>query len=634
MKKRYYIAALMIAIGGLNVQAQNDDTKKADKYFDRLEYVNAIEEYHDIVEDGDADAYVYKRLAESYYNLYNTKESERYYSMYINTADQPDGEAYYRYAQMLKANGKYDASTEAMEKFAATSPQDERAKAFSRNTNYLSDIMNAEEKYTVKTMELNTSFIDFGGYEKDDKLYFVSARNKSRRKYGWNEQPTLDVYTSEINGDEFDEPKLLEGEVNTKYNEGTVCITPDGQTMYFTRNDYFDGDYEEDSQGIGQLKIFKASWLNGQWDDIQSVSFNSSEYSTGHPALSTDGNTLYFSSDMPGGFGESDLYMVKINDDGSFGEPQNLGAGINTEGRENFPSIDQEGTLYFSSDGQLGIGGLDVFYAKAEGNGFGQVRNIGKPINSTGDDFAFTYNAEDKKGFVSSNRGGVEKNVANDNIYRVEKIEIIEKIDILVKVINAETGAPIANAEVTNYNAEETPLENKMTTSNGTTDFSNLLAGNEYTIQVNANEYESNSKLISKDKEGKVNVVIELMPIEPIIIEDEIVLNPIKFDFDKATIRSQAALELDKVVGVMKKHPDMEIKVEAHTDKRGSASYNQQLSERRAKSTVDYIASQGIDKSRLTWEAFGESKPKVDCDNCTEEEFQENRRSVFKILKK
>ncbi|WP_121667981.1 OmpA family protein [Mesonia aquimarina] len=522
-----------------------------------------------------------------------------------------------------------------MQAFASRSPQDKRAQAFKSNQNYLSDILDKEAKFSVERLSLNTDFIDFGGYEKDGKLYFVSARNKSRRNYGWNDQPTLDVYVSTREGEEFASPELLEGEVNTKFNEGTVAITPDGNTMYFTRNDYLDGDYEEDEQGVGQLKLFRATLVNGEWDDIQSVPFNSSAYSTGHPALSADGKTLYFSSDMPGGMGQSDLYKVSVSEDGSLGEPQNLGAGINTEGRDSFPYIDEKGTLYFSSDGQLGIGGLDVFYAKANGSSFGEVKNIGKPINSNGDDFAFSFSTSDKKGYVSSNRGGLAEDAqtASDNIYRVVQLQPIEEIDIMVKVINAETGAPVANAEVVTYNDEEAEMGTKMTGTSGSTNFT-FVAGSDYTLQVNAPKYKSNSELVSKDEEGEIAVTIELTPIKPIIKEEEIVLNPIMFDFDKATIRSQAALELDKLVGVMKKHPEMEIKVEAHTDKRGSAAYNQQLSERRAKSTVDYVVSQGIDKSRISWEAFGESKPKIDCDNCSEEQYQENRRSVFRIIKK
>ena len=633
MRKTYYILSLAFFLGFVSVYAQTDDTKKADKYFQRLEYVKAIEEYEDLVEDGDGTPYIYHQLAEAYFNIYNTEKSEYYYKMYIQEADDVDGTVYYRYAQMLKANQKFDESNEAMKKFASKSPNDERAKAFKANPDYLPKLLSGDPKFTVDAVSFNTELSDFGGYEYNDKLYFVSARNKSRRNYGWNDQPTLDVYVATKENGEYQNPEELKGEVNSKYHEGTVSITPDGKTMFFTRNNYLDGDYEKSSEGIGKLKIYKANLVNGKWDDVQELPFNSDEYSTGHTALSPDGKTLYFSSDMPGGMGMSDLYKVSINEDGSFGEPENLGSSINTEARESFPYIDSEGTLYFSSDGQLGIGGLDVFYAKADGDGFSSVKNMGQPINSTGDDFAFTFNVNEESGFVSSNRSGIEETVANDNIYRVMQIQPLDEIIVNSKVVDAETGKPIAGATVIVYDTEENEIAKAMTTPQGEADFT-LPGSVDYSIQVNADDYESNMASVSKEEDGEVDLVIELNPIEEIITEEEIVLNPIMFDFDKSNIRKQAAFELDKLVQVMKKYPDMVIKVNSYTDRRGPESYNQGLSERRAQSTVQYVISQGIDESRISGEGFGESNPKVDCDQCTEEQYEMNRRSEFKIIKR
>ena len=632
MRKTYYILSLILMMGGSSLFAQSDDTKKADKYYDRLQYVKAIEEYEDLVSDGDGTAYVYHRLADSYYNIYNTDRAEYYYKMYIQEGDSVEGTAYYRYAQMLKANQKFEESNEAMKTFANKAPNDERAKAFKSNPNYLPKLLNGEPKFTVEKSEFNTSLSDFGGYEFGDKLYFVSARNKSRRDYGWNDQPTLDVYVATKKGDVYQDPKELAGEVNSKFHEGTVSISPDGKTMYFTRNNYLDGDYEKSSEGIGKLKVYKASLINGEWDDIEELPFNSDEYSTGHTALSPDGKTLYFSSDMPGGMGMSDLYKVSVNDDGTYGEPENLGAGINTEGRESFPFIDSEGTLYFSSDGQLGIGGLDVFYAKAEDDSFASVKNMGQPINSTGDDFAFSFNVEKETGFVSSNRGGIEETVANDDIYQVAQIQPLDEIKVMTSVVDAETGEPISGATVIVYDSEENEISKAMSTEEGKADFT-LPGSVDYSIQVNADDYESNMASVSKEEENEVDVVIELNPIEDIITEEEVVLNPIMFDFDKSNIRKQAAFELDKLVEVMKKYPEMKIKVRSHTDRRGPESYNQTLSEQRAQSTVQYVISQGIDESRISGEGFGESEPKVDCDSCTEDQHELNRRSEFKIVK-
>lgn len=633
MKNTYYIFTLLLLVTSLSV-AQNKKTKKADKHYDRLEYVEAIEDYEKLVKKGNADAYVYQRLADSYYNIYNTKKAETYYKLYLAEDSDADEDTYFRYAEMLKANGNFNESNQVMNNFASRYPQDTRAKEFKNNPNYLDQIRNGKTMYTVNALEtLNSENSDFGAYEKGEKVYFVSARNKSRKNYAWNDQPTLDVYMANKVADDFDEPTLIEGDVNSKYHEGTIAISPDGNTMYFTRNDYTDGDYEESSDGIGQLKLYKASLINNMWDDVQELSFNDSEYSTGHPALSKDGKTLYFSSDMPGGFGLSDLYKVAINEDGSFEEPENLGANINTKGRDGFPFIDDEGTLYFSSDGHLGLGGLDVFYIDAGKTSLTDVKNMGTPVNSTGDDFAYTYNKANKSGYLSSNRGSEDMLVPNDDIYRVGVIEIKE-LNLLVKVIDSETGDLIENADVTIYNENQAQVVSKTTDKNAMAEF--MLSGEKnYMVQVNSENYESNSASISKNDGAKVSLVVELDPIEKIITEDEVVLKPIYFEFDKSNITPEGAFELDSLVSVMKKHKTMEIFVKAHTDNRGAKDYNLNLSERRAQSTVNYIVSKGIDAARISGEGFGENEPKVECgSNCSEEQYQENRRSEFKIVKK
>jgi len=633
MKNTYYIFTLLLLVTSFSI-AQNKDTKKADKHYDRLEYVEAIKDYEKLVEKGKADAYVYQQLADSYYHIYNTKKAETYYGLYIAEEPNANEDTYFRYAEMLKANEKYSESNQVMNDFANRYPQDNRAKEFKNNPNYLNRIRNEKTMYTVNALPtLNTEKSDFGAYERENVVYFVSARNKSRKNYAWNDQPTLDIYMTNKVADDFDEPTLISGEVNSKYHEGTIAISPDGNTIYFTRNDYTDGDYEKSSEGIGQLKLYMATLINEKWDDVQELPFNNSEYSTGHPALSEDGKTLYFSSDMPGGYGMSDLYKVSVNGDGTFGEPQNLGGNINTKGRDSFPFIDDEGTLYFSSDGHLGLGGLDIFYIDAGKSSLADVKNMGQPVNSTGDDFAYTYNKANKAGYLSSNRGSVDMLVANDEIYRVGVIEIKE-LDLIVKVINSETGELIEDAEVIIYNEDEVQVATQQTNEDAEAEFT-LPGEKNYDIQVNADEYESNSASVSETDGEEVSLTIELDPIKPIITPEEVVLNPIYFEFDKSNITAEGAMELDRLVAVMKKHETMEIFVRAHTDKRGADNYNLDLSKRRAKSTVEYVVSKGIDASRISGEGFGETQPKVECgSNCSEEQYQENRRSEFKITKR
>lgn len=627
--KKIYITLFVFVMGFTMVNAQNKDTKKADKHFDRLEFVDAIEDYEKLVEKGKADAYVYKRLAEANYKVYNTRDAERYYKMYLDNTENPDAEIYFKYAQSLMANSKFEDSKKAMMTFADQKPNDQRAKAFKANPNYISDLMMMDPKFDVQQMELNSEYSDFGAYEFDGTLYFVSARNKSRRKYGWNEQPTLDVFVAENVGGTFKNVEELPGDVNSKFHEGTIAITDDGQTMYFTRNDYLGGDYEKDAEGINRLKIYKADLVNGEWQDIESLPFNDTEYSNSHPALSPDGKTLYFSSDMSGGFGDSDIYKVSINDDGSYGDPENLGATINTEARESFPFVDNEGVLYFSSDGHLGMGGLDVFYANPDGNGFEYPKNLGKPLNSTSDDFGFTYNVAVESGYVSSNRGD---NPKNDNIYNADLIRPIQETEVIVTVLNSESKEPLVNAEILIYDEDDNEVASISTDGQGKAK-EVLLSNMEYDFQANLEDFDSSSQVV--EASGDEMMVTMMLDPEPEIIRERSVSieESILFEFDKAEIRSEAALELDKIVETMKKYSDIVVKVESHTDRRGPEEYNMNLSERRAQNTVDYIVSKGIDESRISGEGKGESELLNDCgSNCTEDDHRQNRRSEFMIV--
>ncbi|WP_339609273.1 OmpA family protein [uncultured Planktosalinus sp.] len=626
MKKLYTIVFLLVASTTLTF-AQNKDTKTADKHFDRFEYVKAAEEYQKLIRKGKADDYVYTRLADSYFLINDTKKAEPFYKR-VSTRKNVSSETIYNYAQTLKANGKFSESNAMMDKFSQMSPNDSRAIEYKRNPNYIPQILEGKPRYQTKiVVGLNSSNSDFGVHKAGNKIFFSSARNTERKTYGRTQEPFLDIYEATIANGTASNIQAVSGDVNTKYHEGIVAITPDGKRMYFDRNDYYNGKYKKNEEGISQLNIYYAELIDGQWRDVQPVPFNNTEYSVGHPTLSPNGNTMYFVSDMPGGQGDSDIYKVSINPDGTFGQPENLGSKINTEGKEVFPFIAQNGTLYFSSDGHLGIGGLDVF--SSANAGAGEVKNLGTPINSTSDDFAFSIDDASQEGFVSSNRDG-SKEGGSDNIYMVSEI-CVSTINTIVK--DADTNQPISGATVALYDANQNRLTSKMTGADGRTSFE-IECDQTITVQASANKYDSNAEKISTSEET-VSTEILLRPIDDLIVDDQVVLKPILFDFDKHNIKPQAALELDNLVQLMKKYPEMIIKVESHTDIQGRPEYNMGLSNRRAQSTVQYVISKGIDSARISGEGFGESRPAIDCGlNCTEEEHQKNRRSEFIIVKR
>ncbi|WP_114491819.1 OmpA family protein [Candidatus Ulvibacter alkanivorans] len=629
--KKIYTFLILVAVSTAIATAQNSKTKKADQLYDKLMYTDAIDAYQKLLKKGEGSRYVFTRLANSYYYINDTKKAETYYKRVVKGRDV-DAEIIYNYAQSLKANGKVGDYNTWMKKFAEMKPNDSRAIEFMKNPNYIPKIMEARQAYSAKNMEeINSKYSEFGGTVIGKDFYFSSARNTSRKKYGWDEQPYLDIYKADIVGGTVKNASLVDGEINTKYHEGNVAITADGKRMYFDRNDYFEGDYDKSSEGVNQINLYYAELINGEWQDIHSVDFNSDEYSTGHPALSPDGNTLYFVSDMPGGKGGSDIYKVSISADGSLGTPTRLSDVINTEGKEVFPYVDANGTLYFSSDGHLGIGLLDVFMAEANGNSFDTPVNMGVGVNSEDDDFAFKYDPNTKEGYVSSNRQGGK---GSDDIYAIKENEKPCEVTINVQVINEYTDEPIREARVDLYDMFENRLSSRTADASGN---AVLLAecDKKHIIQAFMRDFEPGVVEVSEANDTTLDITVKLRPIEAIIEADRVVLDPIYFDLDKHNIKPQAAFELDKLVALMEKYPKMKIKVNSHTDNRASDAYNMDLSERRAQATVQYVISKGIDKDRISGEGMGENSPAVACgDSCTEAQHQLNRRSEFIIVER
>ncbi|WP_313805400.1 OmpA family protein [Flavobacterium sp.] len=622
MKKTYITLSFVFA--GLLATAQNKDTQAADKLYNRYEYIDAAEEYLKLVSDNKADNYVYRQLADSYYNVFNTAEAAKWYAK--ATEEQQEAEIYYRYAQMLKADGKYSEANVQMEKFAAMAPSDQRAIAFKNEPNYIPRLKSQMKLFDSQTMDVNSDKSDFGAVlTNDNTLYFASARNTAKKTYGYNDEPYLDMYYATRNADgTYSKPVTVDG-INTKFHDGPATLSADGNTMYFSSETFKDGQFDKDKSKklkFGKVGLFKATKVDGKWANVKALPFNNKEYNVGNPSLSKDGKTLYFSSDMPGGIGGSDIWKVAVNGDNDFGTPENLGSAINTEGRENFPFITDENKLYFSSEGRQGFGGLDVYVVDM--NSGSAAKNVGIPVNSEKDDFAFSYNAENKVGFFSSNRGG------QDDIYMATPVCGLQ-INATAK--NAKTGELLSGATVAILDDKNNLIETKYTTADGFVGYA-VDCDKPYTLQVSKDGFVSKTIAVSQKEGGELPVIAELDPIDVIITETEVILNDIFFEFNRSNITKQGAFELDKLVQVLKNSPNMEIMVKSHTDNRGSDTFNMNLSDRRAKATVQYVISKGIAKERITGKGYGESEPKVACDSCSEEEHAKNRRSEFLIVKK
>lgn len=629
-----FIALTFLSI--TTIDAQDKSSKKADKQFSKLEFVKAAESYKKLINNGKSSDYVVAQLAECYYNIFNTVEAEKWYATLAEDSSDPD--IIFKYSQMLKANGKYKLSNKWMNKFVELRPADNRATSFLENPNYLPKIISKGKRFNVQNLDINSEYSDFGGALNNNKLYITSSRNTvglfdlgrwitQRISYGWNNEPYLDIYSFDVtdSGSYLNED-YLGSNINTKYHEGLASFDNDGN-MYISRESFYENEYVKDPESnnitslIGIYKISKGE------KNVVALNINSVEYSVKNPSISSDGKTLYFSSDMPGGFGNFDIYRGDIDENGNINNVENLGQKVNTEGQEMFPFIGDKNNLYFSSDSQLGLGGLDVFFTKEVDGKWASVRNVGIPVNSNADDFAFSMNEATGEGFVSSNRSGGK---GSDDIYSIKRLIPICDVLLTANVMDAKTKLGIDSATTSISDKEGNIASTKTSSNEGVSEFM-LVCDEAGKIIVSKEGYNSKIVDLKMSSEEFTSINIMLDPIEKIIVAEKIELNAIYFDFDKSNIKAEAAFELDKLVQIMNKYPEMTVSIESHTDSKGPSSYNQRLSERRAKTTSQYVISKGIDSSRLSSAGKGESSPVVDCTNCSKDEDQLNRRSEFII---
>ena len=655
MKTKEFIILLLSVQLHVDGLCQNPKLKRADKFYNDMAYVKAAGLYEEVIVN-DSGAHVMQRLASCYYKNHEMDKAAFWYSNLYDKygLESTDSEDLFLYAQSLRSIGDYEGALEWTENFNRLKIKDSRGMDFAAKHNMLAAIRDPKNPiYSVGKVDgINTPLSDFGVTMTSDGVIFSSTNDYTgkswvRRKYMWNEQGFLNLYKAKV--DTLSQisnitPFLEDG--NTSRHESNAVFSPDGDVMYFTANNFNNGKFKKSNNGINEFKIYRAERVQGGWENIVPLPFCSDQFSVGHPSLNKDGSRLYFSSDMPGTIGSTDIFYVDILEDGSYGSIQNMGKGVNTEGREVFPFIAEDNTLYFSSDGHFGLGGLDVFRSSSKKGSYEPAENLKAPLNSSADDFAFVMASGGREGYLSSNRKGGE---GDDDIYFFTRSVLPIPCNQLVSGIvrNVETGQPISSARVFIENQEGQQVRDTIVGNTGKFIF-HLPCGEGFTAFATKDYYLPDQEYFQTSLENGRDILLNLeLGIEQGLSINEngsivIDIEPIYFDFDKFDINKEASTQLNKVINIMNKYPEMEVRSSSHTDSRGTDSYNRLLSERRAKSTLEYIIAKGISPTRISGEGLGEKELTNKCtDNdthtnrayCSDNEHQANRRTEFVISK-
>jgi outer membrane protein OmpA-like peptidoglycan-associated protein len=698
------------------VQAQVTQGNKA---YDRMAYKQAAGFYEQALKKDSSDMVVWGKLGVCYRNLNDARNAEKAFGKVVSSGTSNTNEHYF-YILALMQNQKYTAAKEQVLKFKSAYAGDPRLVQLESSMGRLDDYLIKQGTFNVKTINRNTGASDICAVPYKEGIVFVSDRGMMSNKKmvtSTTDRPFYTPYFAKGTGASFDPATVFSTSLRSDYHAGPMAFKADGSVMIITRSSAADGKPAKDDQGMVRLQLFSSVKGENDWGMEVPLPFNSTNYSCAHPALSADGNTLYFSSDMPGGSGGMDIWKSSW-DGNAWSKPENLGSRINSPGNDVYPFITTEGVLYYASNGLPGLGGLDVYMAENSKGSWGNPENLGADINTSDDDFAFTYNNESKTGYFTSNRSGqglnddlyfYEKLCTNTNVTVLDEetgkpvigasVKIIENGEDLGNVLTDDTGVinrclnasrnyefiatrekykearvpvsssqlaassgsatatlkvkripdSIAHVEGRVFNADDksaapnltVTLVNKKSgeTKTTTTDaagkyrFEKLDIDADYEVRTKKTDCgEPNEAFNTKGIVGTKTITMDI----PLLCKNDVIeIENIYYDYKKFDIRPDAALELDKIIVILNKYPNMRIELRSHTDSRGNDNFNLKLSDDRANSAALYIISKGIDSKRIVAKGYGESDLINKCKNgvkCEEKEHEENRRTEFKIL--
>ena len=616
----FLVFTLPFFISSAHAQA---DRKTADRLYDELAFAEATQMYKQLLDKKEPNLEVVQRIAHGYRLMNNSKEAEFWYAQVL------------AFPEAASLNIYFLAEACDLAQQWADNPKSIELKS---------------ESFNSENSDFSPTFFKNG-------LVFTSDRAKPVKSeepelYAWNGKPYLQLYSLEKDkAKNWSVPVPMPEVLNNQFHNATATFSKDGNTVFFTRTNKerfkqhkTNTDptswttHSNKSKMVSRLEIFTSTFKNGAWSVPQPFQYNKPrEYSVGHPALSEDGQLLYFVSDMPGTQGETDLFYSVKQRDGSWGKPVNCGTAVNTTGKECFPTLAADGTLYFSSDGHVGMGGLDIFSAKGAKENWSNVTNLQAPLNSGNDDFGIIFEANGEDGYLSSNR---KSENGTDNIYSFKPYRVpcnLAGVVVEQGVANAgnKPGKPLSGVKIKLYHPRDTVPQIAFSDAEGKFAFP-IEAGLKYTIKGIKEGYLTKSADLTPDCKSVVDMIKMQMLLNKNVVNNSYIVENIYYDLDKSEIRPDAAKELDKLATMLKDNPKVKIELSSHTDSRQGNKYNQMLSQLRAEAAVKYIISQGIEPERIKAKGYGETRLLNRCGNgvkCTEEEHQLNRRTEFKILR-
>ncbi|MCX6244301.1 MAG: OmpA family protein [Bacteroidetes bacterium] len=646
MNKRTSIFILILAIGFTG--ATFGQISKAKKEMSLYNYSGAIQILQKTLkkEDPKTKDEATLLLAKCYRKQNDMPNAKAWYAKVIGSG-KGDSLSYYYYAQALRSCGDYSKAKEMFLHYDSLVSKDRRGRIFASFCDSAIAWESKPPAFDVKNAAtLNTKQSDFGPAFFENGVMFASDRIPSKMKtqtYGWTGNSFLHLFTAEplVTDDyynDFNEPALAPGLLNQEYHDGPAVSNKIWSELFINRTFIHKdkGKKEENSIRTHLLKIFYGKRKDGKWGKPEPFFLNSDEYSVGHPALSPDAKTLYFVSDIKGGYGGTDLYMCTREGD-KWSKPVNLGEQINTFGNEMFPFIADNGDLFFSSDGLPGYGGLDIFVSHNVNGQWTKPENLGKPLNSSFDDFSLADFSNTGKGLFSSNRPDGK---GSDDLYSYRRIPTkkplvpVQPMMISGCVKDKVTGAPLPGATVFLLESSSGKIL-VIKTNEGGCFTTPVKKGSSYVAKAMERGYIADCLTFTIDPlETKTDLKTPRdLLLDKLALNRKFVLENIYYDFDKSFIRKDAEPSLNNLIRIMNENP-ISVELGSHTDCRGSDEYNIRLSQRRAESAVQYIISKGIDAKRITAHGYGETQLVNRCSNgvpCSPEEHQANRRTEFKV---